>query len=313
MAVYKVFIANKIDLQLYAICFFMIFLSCKNEGVYKIGTYNVRYDNKTDDESGRSWKERSSHVTDLIKKYDLDIFGVQEPFYNQINDMASSLPEYKRFGVSDDNKPNSKSNHHHDIFYKSEKFSLESHGQFWLSPGAPILPPDSLYTAAWGGKAKVCTWGKFKDKAANAEFFIFNTHFYYANENTRINSAKLVLKKIKEIAGDLPAMFMGDLNLNQHSDAYKVLNDSNLLEDSYNLAESKLPLNKLNYHQTFNHWYLYPKPRADIFERIDYIFVTNHWKNKVKSNAVIWDSYVENDIEKMTSDHNLVLIELDEL
>ena len=65
---------NKIYIKLYVICFFATFLDCKNSGIYKIGTYNVRYDNKTDDKKGHSWKERSVHFADLIKKYDLDIW-----------------------------------------------------------------------------------------------------------------------------------------------------------------------------------------------------------------------------------------------
>ena len=318
-------ISDKILFQLLVVSLSLLFLGCKtskditvseNESSkkgYIIATYNVRYDNKTDNKEGRSWEERRKHVSSVIKKYDFDIFGVQEPFSNQINDMASDLKAYQRFGVSDDNIPNSTSNHHHDIFYKIAKFNIEEQGGFWLSPGAPNSPPDNLMTAAWGGKAKVCTWGKFRDKHTNTIFYVFNTHFYYDNETTRNNSATIILEKINEIAGKSPVIFMGDLNLNQYSEAYKIINNSTLLNDSYSWAKSTFPFNKPTMHQTFNHWFLSPQQDAKLGHRIDYIFLTKHWKNRVKSSTVIWDNYVKDGIYKMPSDHNAVMVELEGL
>jgi len=314
-------ISDKILFQLLVVSLSLLFLGCKPSKVttvskkeypekgYIIATYNVRYDNKTDNKNGRSWEERREHVLSIIRKYDFDIFGVQEPFENQINDMVADLKAYQRFGVSDDAIPYSTSNHHHDIFYKTSKFNLEDHGRFWLSSGAPSSPPENLMKAAWGGKAKVCTWGKFRDKHTNAIFYVFNAHFYYADETTRNNSAKLILEKIKEIARKSPAIFMGDLNSNQYSIAYKTLNNSTLLNDSYSWAKSTFPLNEPTMHQTFNHWFLSPQQDAKLGHRIDYIFLTKHWKNKVKSSTVIWDNYIKDGIYKMPSDHNAVMVE----
>jgi len=313
---------KRISFQLLVISLLLFFLGCKTSKIstvsekktskkgYTIASYNVRYDNKKDDKNGRSWEERREQVLNVIRTYNFDIFGVQEPFENQINDMAADLVAYQRFGVSDDDKPNSKSNHHHDIFYKTAKFNLEDQGEFWLSPGAPSSPPEDLMKAAWGGKAKVCTWGKFREMHTNAVFYVFNTHFYYDNEATRNNSAILILEKIKEIVGKSPAIFMGDLNINQNSIAYNTLNNSNFLNDSYNWAKSTFPPNKPLMHQTFNHWFLSPQQDANLGDRIDYIFLTKHWKNRVKSSKVIWDNYVKDGIHKMPSDHNPVMVEL---
>lgn len=284
---------------------------CSKNNVYKIGTYNVRYQNNQDIKNGHSWKERKKHVAATITKYDVDIFGVQEPFENQVKELSSILVDYHRFGVSDDDKSISRTSHHHDIFYKKEKFTLEKKGSFWLSPKAPNSPPKNLFKAAWGGKAKVCTWGKFRDKSTNKIFYVFNTHFYYANKITRNKSAEIVVKKLQEIAKDAPVIFMGDLNIDDLSEAYNILNSSNYLKDTYNIAKQKLPLSKVDYHQTFNEWQITPKNNTHKELRIDYIFVTKHWNDKVNYNAVIWDTYFENGIEKMPSDHNLVLVELE--
>ena len=285
-------------------------IESSSEHIYNIATYNVRYENKNDNKTGHSWKERKAEILRLIQRHNFDIFGVQEPFYNQIHDMAMALKVYGNFGVSDDNKLNSKSNHHHDIFYNKTKFSLEEQGKFWLSPGAPNSPPNNLMKAAWGGKAKVCIWGKFKDKTSKKVFYVFNTHFYYANEQTQTKSASLIIDKIEEIANDFPVIFMGDLNFNQDSKAYKILENSLLLEDSYKLADSIFPLHEPKKHQTFNHWLTQPKEIVNLEDRIDYIFLSKHWKEKVKSSIVIWDKYKKDGVDKMPSDHNPVMIKL---
>ena len=281
---------------------------------YKIGTYNVRYKNNNDNRNGHAWNERLDGIIGIIKKYDFDIIGVQEPFEDQLNDMSAKLKGYQRFGVSDDAQPNSTSNHHHDIFYKNDKFKLENWGSFWLAPGAPLEPPADLMTTAWGGKAKVCTWGKFKDLKTSHIFFVFNTHFYYANETTRNNSAILILDKIKEIAGGKAAIFMGDLNFTPQSSGYKILSNSSLLNDSYDMAVLNYPPDTSK-HQTFNQWHTDPGLIANKKHkgRIDYIFLTEHWKNKVIRSEIIWDTYVKDSLLKMPSDHNPVMLVLEKL
>ncbi|WP_242202131.1 endonuclease/exonuclease/phosphatase family protein [Aestuariivivens insulae] len=301
------------------ISFVVLCLGCKSssekkyskEKIYKVATYNLRYQNKRDDISGHAWNERKGFITRVVTKYDFDIFGVQEPFFNQVNDLLGSLKGYQRFGTSDDEQLNSKTNHHHDIFYKTALFDLLDNGSFWLSPGVPTTAPENLYQAAWGGKAKVCTWGKFKDKVAGHVFYLFNTHFFYENEEVRNNSASLILEQIKSIACDFPAIFMGDLNLNPYSKAYKILNDSELLEDSYNWARINEPKDTLRHH-TFNNWQIDVNAtdvtRGD--RRIDYIFLTKQWKDKVNSHSIVWDTYKKEGVEKMPSDHNPIMVEL---
>ncbi|GAA3575813.1 endonuclease/exonuclease/phosphatase family protein [Snuella lapsa] len=296
-----------------AISISLLFVECKadtnNTTEYVIASYNIRYDNNCDRQKGYSWKERSEQIAKLIKTDQFDVFGVQEPFKHQINDMEVLLIDYQRFGVSDDNQPDSKSNHHHDIFYKKDKFNLQAQGSFWLSTGGPDTPPEDLMKAAYGGKAKVCTWGKFEDKQVGTVFYVFNTHYYYANETTKNNSATLTLQKVKEIAGTFPVIFMGDLNITPDSKAYQTLNSTALLSDSYYMTQSKIPEDSLQYN-TFNSWKPATNDTLNHYKRIDYIFLSNHWEDKVKSNTVIWDTYEKEGIQKMPSDHNPVMVKL---
>ena len=57
-----------------------------------VATFNIRM--KTDGDVGNLWQDRYTHLTDLIKFHEFEIFGVQEAFKKQLNDMSSKLPNF---------------------------------------------------------------------------------------------------------------------------------------------------------------------------------------------------------------------------
>ena len=96
----------------------------------------------------------------------------------------------------------------------------------------------------------------------------------------RKESAKLILRKIKEMCGNDIVILTGDFNVDQHSDSYKLLHNSNLLNDSYEVANICYAPNG-----TFNDF----DPTLFTESRIDHIFVTP--PVKVKSYSVLTDTY----------------------
>src|SRR5215213_5557776 len=62
----------------------------------KVMTYNIRYDNPAD--GVNEWSKRKEKVFTLLKKYDPDIFGVQEALYHQLEAINKSLPGYSYVG-----------------------------------------------------------------------------------------------------------------------------------------------------------------------------------------------------------------------
>src|SRR6478752_2708445 len=70
----------------------------------KVMTYNIRLDHVSD--GVNQWPNRKTKVFDLIKKYDPDIFGVQEALPNQMEDLAQNLPTYTYIGVGRDDGKN---------------------------------------------------------------------------------------------------------------------------------------------------------------------------------------------------------------
>ncbi len=252
-----------------------------------IGTYNIRYDNPED--TGNLWVIRAPVVAALIRFHDFDIFGTQEGYKSQLDDISNTLPQYRRYGVGrDDGKDKGE---HSAIFYKKDKFNLLNKGDFWLSqtPDKPSLGWDAICCK------RICSWVYLQNKKSGKKFYFFNSHFDHQGVQARKESSKLMLQKIKDIAGNKPVIFTGDLNGSHSSDWYQAIANSKILKDTY--KEVKFPYANNASHNAFGAH----KDRTDI---IDHIFITDHFT--VSRWGVLTDTYHG----KFPSDHFPVLAEV---
>lgn len=250
-----------------------------------VGTFNIKNDNPRD--SLNAWKYRKGIVPALIKFHEFDLLGIQEAFSSQMKDLQDSLPEYAYVGKGRDD--GQKKGEYSAIFYRRDKFKLINEGQFWLTQ-KDIHVPDKGWDAAL---PRICTWVELKDRQSGKKLFHFNTHFDHRGKVARVESAKLILQMIKEIAGKSPVILTGDFNLDQHSEIYKILNDSGMLEDAYVSALFKYDLNG-----TFNAF----NSHAITKSRIDHVFLSSHFK--VFKYGVLTDSYRNKaETEKAHSDN----------
>lgn len=235
----------------------------------KISSFNVRNDNSGDASAGNGWVNRYPEIVNIIQFYDLDIIGTQECKSNQIDDLNNNLPNYTYIGVG--RGDGVRDDEFSAIFYNTDKFTVISHGDFWLSdtPEVPSLGWDASHK-------RICTWGEFEVKATGYKFFAFNLHMDHVGTNARVNSSELVLAKMKEIAPDQPIVLTGDFNVDQYSAGYELLTTScymtngggNILFDSFLLAPIKHTPNG-----TFNGWDI----KNTTAQRIDHVFVTEHF------------------------------------
>ena len=252
-----------------------------------VGTYNLRYENNYD--TGNLWVNRAPLIESLIRFYDFDIVGTQEGLIGMINDLSKNLPVYQRYGIGrDDGKD---AGEHSAIFFKKEKFTLLKNGDFWLSetPGKPSLGWDATCCN------RICSWVYLQDRKSGKKFYVFNTHYDYQKDLARNESSKLILKKIKQIAGNEPVIFMGDLNGGHESEWYKAIANSGILFDTYNKAKIKLDNNPS--YQDFG------KAISDS-EIIDHLFVTKDFV--VKKWGILSNTFHG----KYPSDHFPVLTEI---
>lgn len=252
-----------------------------------VATFNIRQKNNSD--VGNMWDDRKIPLTNLIQYHEFDIFGIQEGFIEQVNDMQDQLPGYSYIGVGrDDGKQQGE---HSAIFYKKDHFKLIESGTFWLSD-TDLSKPNKGWDAAL---PRICTWGIFKDKKNGKKFIFMNTHFDHVGVLARTESAKLILEKARELAKDLPLILTGDFNISQHNEAYFTLANSGIVKDVYDLTPIKYEPNS-----TFNGWGKSLKTN----ERIDHIFITKPFK--VKKYGVLTDTYMG----KFPSDHFPVFVQL---
>lgn len=240
---------------------------------FNIGTYNVRNANGGDSTAGNGWGQRFPYMAQIIRFQDLDVFGTQEAKHHQLIDLNNSLPGYKWVGIGrDDGK---QAGEYSAIYYKQNKFKLLKTGDFWLSPITD--KPNKGWDAAL---PRICTWAKFKDVKTGFTFYFFNLHMDHIGVVARSESAKLVIDKIRKIAGLTPTILTGDFNVDQTSDSYAVINNSGLLKDSYVLSPVKLAPSS-----TFNDFDV--NTAGD--SRIDHIFVTKQFK--VKRYGILTNTY----------------------
>lgn len=238
-----------------------------------VATYNLRQLNDNDTRHGDGWERRCPVIARMIRFHEFNIFGTQEGFKSQLEDLKSQLPGYDYIGVArDDGK---EAGEHSAIFYDTDMFELLDHGDFWLSetPDNPGLGWDAACV-------RICSWGKFRHKESGKEFQFFNLHMDHVGVTARIESVKLVQRKMKEFGLHLPTFLTGDFNVDQTHHMYTVLSDSDFLSDSFTTADFVYALNG-----TFNDY------KTDDYtdSRIDHIFVSDDIR--VEKYGVLTDTY----------------------
>lgn len=206
-----------------------------------------------------AWPNRKDMVKSLIQYYGFDIVDTQEGFKHMLDDIAQ-LDGYACFGRGrDDGKDGGE---HSVIFYKTARFELLDHGDFWFSETTdkPGLGWDAVCN-------RICTWGKLRDKESGKVFFVFNSHFDHKGQAARRNSSLLLLDNIKKLTGRrYPAFATGDFNAVEEDESMQVLLKDGTLADAYH--ETQVP--PYGTTGTYNGFDNTAKPE----NRIDHIFVT---------------------------------------
>lgn len=254
-------------------CCLLTLSSLAQSATFNVATYNLRQQNDSDRRAGNGWERREPNVAKLIQFHDFDIFGTQEGFRNQLDDLRRDLPGYDYIGVArDDGK---KAGEHSAIFYRTDLFEVVRHGDFWLSetPDRPGLGWDAVCV-------RICTWGRFRHKPSGKEFLFFNLHMDHVGTKARRESAKLIKRKIDEFGPELPVFLTGDFNVDQNSDSYATITEDGVLVDAFTRADLVYAPNG-----TFNNY------RTDGFtrQRIDHVFTSP--SVKILKYGVLTDTY----------------------
>jgi len=256
----------------------------------KIATYNVRIKTTTDTDE-RAWKNRKEQVAKVINTHAFDVFGVQEIINSsQENDLKSLLPSFNHISKGRDDDEG-KTGERLAIFFNEKRFTEQGNGFFFLSE-----TPEKASKGWDADLNRICIWIKLYDKITNKTFYFFNVHFDHMGVTARTESAKLVVTKIKAIAGTETAFCVGDFNASPSEP--KVYNAmTSYMADSRATSETA-PTGSVG---TFNGWDVSSATFSENV-KIDYIYT-----NKVQtlSYAVLNDKFVTTNYP---SDHFPVMI-----
>ncbi|MFD2918273.1 endonuclease/exonuclease/phosphatase family protein [Terrimonas rubra] len=251
-------------------------------------SFNIRLNTASD--SLNAWPYRKEKLSSQVLYHAPQVLGVQEALPDQMNDLRASLKQYRSIGGGRDNGTDK--GEASAIFYDTTQLAALQSGMLWLSE-TPTVAGSKGWDAAF---PRVITWVKFRHKKSGKQFVAFNTHFDHMGKVARRESAHMVLKTVKEIAGKLPAFFTGDFNATPDDEPIQVIMDKN---NPLHLTDAKTVTVKPHYGPTgtFNAF----KNKEINDQPIDYIFIKGNWK--VKNHATISQTWEG----RFASDHFAVL------
>ena len=238
----------------------------------RVGTYNIR-NGYSDRDTPNDWNARKDDVVALIRKMDLDVFGLQEVQPHQAEFMRQSLPDYAMIG--DFRGSTRKTGEASPVFYRKNRFAAEESGTFWLSE-----TPDEPGSKSWDTACpRICTWVRLTDKTTGRTFCFANTHTDHRSELARTEGMKLIMKRMREFApDDMPVVFTGDHNCREWEESAKIA--AAVLRDTVHATETP-PVGPYRTYNGFK-WRESP-PAAEVVKRPvekrygrgDYIYVSD--------------------------------------
>jgi len=235
-------------------------------------SFNIRLNIASD--SLNAWPYRKDMVASQVLFHQAHILGVQEALHEQMADLTARMPSYKYVGGGrDDGKQKGE---YSAIFYDTTRLRVLKSETFWLSE-TPSVAGSKSWDAAI---TRIVTWAKMRDKKTGKDFFVFNTHFDHMGKIARKESALLLLRKVKDIAGAEPSITMGDFNSKPHDEPIMAIVDK---KNPLHMVDSKEISTTPHYGPagTFNGF----RSKEVDDHPIDYIFLRGNWK--VLSHATI--------------------------
>lgn len=235
----------------------------------RVMSFNIRYGTANDGEN--HWDKRKDFLVETIKAFNPDLLGTQETLGFQRDYLAEKLSGYEALGVGrDDGKEKGEMT---ALYFKRSRFEKLDGGHFWLSE-TPDIPGSKSWDTSL---TRMVSWVKLRDrlqpKARSLVFF--NTHFDHRGQQARVESAKLIRRKVEDAAKTCRVIVTGDFNAGEDSQPYQAFfgladDKASPLRDAYRTTHPKREANE----GTFSSF----KASEISGQRIDWIGVSREWK-----------------------------------
>ena len=240
--------------------------SSVDEGALRVASYNIRL-SPGDVGTPNEWKNRKGDLVNLVRRMNLDCFGMQEVCPDQAAYLREQLPEFEFVG--DHRGADRKTDEASPVFYRKSRFEALKKGTFWLSE-TPEVPASK----SWGTACtRVCSYLVLKDKVTGKAFCFANTHTDHVSALAREKGMLLIIERMKEFGKGAPIVFTGDHNCCYDEPPAKAVR--RILKDSRDIVETK-PVGPHNTFQGFGKYKDGPVNRKGVTKDycIDYIYVS---------------------------------------
>src|SRR5262245_18119935 len=227
----------------------------------RVMSFNIRYGTAKDGEN--DWSHRREMLFRTIERNNPDLLGTQEALAMQVKELKERFPGYGFVGVGrDDGK---EAGEFAGLFYRSARFQLVDQGHFWLSEH-----PEKPGSVSWDSAlTRMATWVKLRDKSdGGREFLYLNTHWDHRGEKARLESAKLIRIRVKELAAGLPCIITADLNAEDNTPEYRELLGDDL-RDIYRVAHPAPSKEEATFHEFKG---------TKVGDRIDFVLTTREFE-----------------------------------
>lgn len=231
------------------------------ENHMKVMSYNIYY---------KEAEERSEEIRKLIAKHQPDVLMLQEasaqwvPYLQEFMEENSySYYGYGRLGGEMSQEGLLDREQFTPILWKTDRYTMADSGHFWLSSTPEVYSSDWA-DGVTSNYPRCVNWVILQDQDTGGEFMAVCVHTDPESEAVRNRSSQLIVERINELRGDLPAVMAGDWNMGIADNAY-----TTVTEGGY--PDARFRAETTTYSGTFNDW---GKRDAGSFAFGDYIFTT---------------------------------------
>ena len=194
--------------------------AARDPAALRVMSFNIRF-GVADDRADR-WDFRKDLFVRTIKRFDPDLLGVQEALDFQMDYLRRALDGYGVVGAGrEDGRSRGELS---AVLFKSERFEKRDEGHFWFSD-RPHVPG----TKHWDSELpRMCSWVKLRDRNARRgtpgdTVLFLDTHWDHAGTVARVESARMLRRKIFELQPQGPAVLVGDFNCTEDDEPYHEL------------------------------------------------------------------------------------------
>ncbi len=172
----------------------------------KVMSFNIAGDMEEDNDN---WQERMVEVGKIIAQEKPDVIGFQESYLGNFKIIQTVAPGYSYYGLNEKGNNDDKDESLR-LLFRSDRWQVDSEesGIFWYTR-TPEVPGSKDWEALW---IRDCVYARFVDLQTKDAFYLFNSHWSYASQLSRDNSARLLAQKIDERKCPDPYFAIGDFN-----------------------------------------------------------------------------------------------------